>query len=292
MARNEEKALTLFSKWQTFKRDFHADKNNRRPLLDSECESLTDAEKFRRDVVSSITKKVSSIRNAGLGEPRIRELNDEINKLMRKKFFWEKKIRELGGTISTGKQFYDVDGKELPGAPGYKYYGAAKDLPGIRELFAAQEEQDQAQQRRTANKRTRAELYKHVTPDYYGFRDDDGGEVVAMDEDQPVSKQHHSLAELELKKEHELVRSVPRYVPSSTESDEENEALAALPLISQQQMGIVLPKPTDSTESTNAPSATNLASAASDILHRIEEQQRAKAIEYSKQQLLAKLSSF
>jgi hypothetical protein len=24
MARNEEKALTLFSKWQTFKRDFHA----------------------------------------------------------------------------------------------------------------------------------------------------------------------------------------------------------------------------------------------------------------------------
>eukprot|EP01033_Poteriospumella_lacustris_P014128 gene14128-10090_t len=232
MARNEEKALTLFSKWQTFKKDFHADKNNRRPLLDSECESLGDAEKFRRDILSNLTKKLSAIRNAGLGEPRIRELNDEINKLLRQKHFWEKKIRELGGTVPTGKQFYDIDGKELPGAPGYKYYGAAKELPGIRELFAAHEEQDQAQRLRNANKRTRAELYKHVTPDYYGFRDDDGEEAVIVlpDEDGPPSKQpqYQSLVELEAKRERDLLKAVPRYVASSAESDEENEQLAAL----------------------------------------------------------------
>jgi hypothetical protein len=35
---------------------------------------------------------------------------------------------------------HTIDGKELPGAPNYKYYGAAKELPGVRELFAELEE--------------------------------------------------------------------------------------------------------------------------------------------------------
>ena len=34
---------------------------------------------------------------AGLGEFRIRDLNDEINKLLREKKHWEERIRELGG---------------------------------------------------------------------------------------------------------------------------------------------------------------------------------------------------
>ena len=42
--------------------------------------------------------------------------------------------------------FFPVEGKELPGAPGYKYYGAAKDLPGVRELF--QEKDDESELRR------------------------------------------------------------------------------------------------------------------------------------------------
>lgn len=65
---------------------------------------------------------------ANLGEHRVRELNDEINKHMRQKHYWEIRIRELGGSDFRGgkKQFYDVEGKELPGAPHYKYYGVAK----------------------------------------------------------------------------------------------------------------------------------------------------------------------
>ena len=35
---------------------------------------------------------------AGLGEFRIRDLNDEINKLLREKRHWEERIVELGGT--------------------------------------------------------------------------------------------------------------------------------------------------------------------------------------------------
>ncbi len=34
---------------------------------------------------------------AGLGEFRIRDLNDEINKLMREKGHWEDRIKTLGG---------------------------------------------------------------------------------------------------------------------------------------------------------------------------------------------------
>lgn len=29
----------------------------------------------------------------------------------------------------------DQEGKEVPGNKGYKYFGAARDLPGVRELF-------------------------------------------------------------------------------------------------------------------------------------------------------------
>jgi pre-mRNA-splicing factor ISY1 len=134
MARNEEKALTLWSKWTTFKKDFHSASTNRRPLLSSDCSSLPDAEKHRRTIVSEVTKKISSIQNASLGEHRIRELNDDINGLMKKKHYWEIRIRELGGGDfkSRGRQLVDIEGKEIPGVPGYRYYGAAKELPGVR----------------------------------------------------------------------------------------------------------------------------------------------------------------
>ena len=34
-----------------------------------------------------------------------------------------------------GPKMLDHDGKEVPGNRGYKYFGAARDLPGVRELF-------------------------------------------------------------------------------------------------------------------------------------------------------------
>lgn len=69
---------------------------------------------------------------AGLGEFRIRDLNDEINKLLREKGHWETQIRELGGPdyARVGPRMLDHEGKEVPGNRGYKYFGAAKELPG------------------------------------------------------------------------------------------------------------------------------------------------------------------
>lgn len=54
----------------------------------TECHSLQEAEKWRHQIIKEIARKVSQIQNAGLGEFRIRDLNDEINKLIREKGHW------------------------------------------------------------------------------------------------------------------------------------------------------------------------------------------------------------
>jgi len=84
-----------------------------------------------------MVKKVSDIQNASLGEHRIRDLNDEINNLVKEKISWEERIRELGGPDykAQTKKMLESEGLELPGADGYLYFGAAKNLPKVRELF-------------------------------------------------------------------------------------------------------------------------------------------------------------
>ena len=101
---------------------------------------------------------------AGLGEPTIRDLNDEINKLFREKYHWERRIVELGGPDYT-KAAHGVssDGMELPGKRGYKYFGAARNLPGVRELF---EEAATAPVKASA-----ASLTARVDPSYFGYCD-------------------------------------------------------------------------------------------------------------------------
>uniref|UniRef100_A0A4W3I7K5 Pre-mRNA-splicing factor ISY1 homolog n=3 Tax=Callorhinchus milii TaxID=7868 RepID=A0A4W3I7K5_CALMI len=149
----------------------------RRPFLASECSDSHKAEKWRRQIISEISKKVAQIQNAGLGEFRIRDLNDEINKLLREKGHWESRIKELGGPDygRIGPKMLDHEGKEVPGNRGYKYFGAAKDLPGVRELF---EKEPPAPPRKT-----RAELMKDIDADYYGYRDDDDGVLLPLEQE-------------------------------------------------------------------------------------------------------------
>lgn len=92
----------------------------------------------------------------GLTDYEVRDLNDEINKLMREKFHWENQIIALGGANykRAAPKMLTADGREVPGLRGYKYlllplllllrilnfsliryFGRAKDLPGVKELF-------------------------------------------------------------------------------------------------------------------------------------------------------------
>lgn len=64
----------------------------RRPYLATECEDVKKAEKFRRQIIGEVSKKVAQIQNAGLGEFKLRDLNDEINKLLREKVHWEDRV--------------------------------------------------------------------------------------------------------------------------------------------------------------------------------------------------------
>eukprot|EP00743_Colponemidia_sp_Colp-15_P002147 GILK01002329.1.p1 GENE.GILK01002329.1~~GILK01002329.1.p1 ORF type:complete len:233 (+),score=32.12 GILK01002329.1:94-699(+) len=145
------------------------------PYLASECNSLSDAEYWRGDLIKQISRKVAEIQNAGLGEHRIRDLNDEINKLFGKKSHWEDRIKALGGADykTSAPKMYDANGQELAGSGGYKYFGAARDLPGVRELFQREAP--------PPPRKTRAQLFKHIDPDYYGYRDEDDGHLLVAE---------------------------------------------------------------------------------------------------------------
>lgn len=69
---------------------------------------------------------------------------------------------------------FDAEGREVPGNRGYKYFGAAKDLPGVRELFE--------QEPPPAPRKSRAELMRDVDAEYYGYRDDDDGILIPLEE--------------------------------------------------------------------------------------------------------------
>ncbi|CAJ0840634.1 1997_t:CDS:10, partial [Entrophospora sp. SA101] len=164
-ARNEEKAQSMlyrFREAQAVQLGLVKPKE-RRPYLASDCNNLKDAEKWRQQIIREISRK-----------------------LMREKGHWEDQIKKLGGPDyrKVGPKMLDHEGKEVPGNRGYKYFGRAKDLPGVRELF----EQDAP----TPSKRTRFDLYKNVDADYYGYRDEED----------------ETLLEYEREKEENLIKEI------------------------------------------------------------------------------------
>ncbi|KAG5458599.1 MAG: Isy1-like splicing factor [Olpidium bornovanus] len=202
MARNEEKAQSMLYRFREAKNAELGIRTGpeRRPKLALEVNQLSDAERWRQQVIRDISRKVSKIQDgeerekeqalAGLSDYQVRDLNDEINKLMREKNHWERRIVELGGPdyfvgfVGAAARF-GVIRAYGPGhtgqttahtcqfLTGYKYFGRAKDLPGVRELFeqAAPE----------VERRTRGDLYKNVDADYYGYRDEEDGVLLAYE---------------------------------------------------------------------------------------------------------------
>ena len=64
---------------------------------------------------------LTDISPAGLTDYEVRDLNDEINKLLREKRHWENQIVALGGAnYRRNVAMLDDDGKEVPGTKGYK----------------------------------------------------------------------------------------------------------------------------------------------------------------------------
>lgn len=195
MARNSEKAMTTLARWRAAHIEGGLKEKERRPYLATECDDLHKCEKWRRQIIGEVSRKVAQIQNAGLGEFKLRDLNDEINKLLREKGHWEDRIKELGGQDykKFGPKITDQDGKEVPGNKGYKYFGATKDLPGVRDLFE-QEPQKPA-------RKTRAEMMKEIDADYYGYRDEDDGIIVPQELELEKKVMAEKIAEWKEKQE-------------------------------------------------------------------------------------------
>lgn len=200
MARNEEKALTALNRWVGQKRDLERATNSsgkgiymggalpepaqfgpygakKRPKFAGEITTVKECENWRTEIVRGVAKKISEIQNAALGEHRLRDLNDEINKDLREKGHWEDQIKALGGPdYKAQKAGADVVyGAELASHTGYKYFGAAKDLPGVRELFDTEAVPE-------APRKSRKQLFKNITPDYYGWRDEEDGMLLLAEQ--------------------------------------------------------------------------------------------------------------
>ena len=97
---------------------------------------------------------------------------------------WEVQLRNLGGPnyMRFGPKTYDEDGREVPGSRGYKYFGRARELPGVKELFDELKPSKKAAEGKDEERRLRAEMRRNVDADYYGFnRDEDDGVLLAYE---------------------------------------------------------------------------------------------------------------
>ena len=180
MARNQEKAMSTLNRWVDQRRVIESggyvrERGSRFP---GECRSVKEGEVARSQVARQLTSMISQIQNASLGEQRIRDLNDEVNKLLRQKYAWEMQIIKLGGPDyrSSGGRFGETDGVEIPGQRGYKYFGAAKDLPDVRELLTADDDFEDV-------RKSKKELMKTLNPDYYGWYDEQDEELLVAEKE-------------------------------------------------------------------------------------------------------------
>ncbi|RYO81240.1 hypothetical protein DL766_005331 [Monosporascus sp. MC13-8B] len=181
MARNSEKAQSMlfrFREAQAADLGIIDAGRARRPKMITEVDSIPSCEKWRGQVLKEISRKVSKIQDPALSDYQIRDLNDEINKLMREKHMWEVQIRNLGGPNymrgpgGGGSRVYDESGREIPGGgKGYRYFGRARELPGVRELFeAAAAGREQAEEKPLES---RDDLRRAVDARYYGYAPDE-----------------------------------------------------------------------------------------------------------------------
>lgn len=174
MAKNEEKAHALLNRYVSLKKEMKSRSKEKRPLYSWEVSNLQECDRWRNQIIKDLTKKITAIQNPQIGELRIRTLNDEINKLLREKAHWEDRIKELGGPDwkKLNPKAFDAEGFQLPGSE-YSYWGAAKDLPGVRDLYA--------KDKPNAPKRARVELYKHADYEYFYDEIDSNEELLEIE---------------------------------------------------------------------------------------------------------------
>nr|BAK03334.1 predicted protein [Hordeum vulgare subsp. vulgare] len=217
MARNSEKAQSMLFRFraaQAAESGLLPTSSLRRPKAPSTVSTIPLCEKWRGQILKEVSRKVTKIQDESLSDFQVRDLNDEINKLMKEKWGWERRIRELGGPnyMRGGGAVFDDQGREVQGGgKGYRYFGRARELPGVKEMF------ERAAKRRTQgddeDDKPRAGQdisRKNLDATYFGF---------GLDEEDGT------LLKYERKKEKEAVERIAR----SAEADQSDEEWETLP---------------------------------------------------------------
>ena len=132
--------------------------------------------------MKEISKYTSEISNPDLADnmTRVRELNDQINKLLRVKFYWEKRIIELGGV-----DYIRASNSRNRGRKQI-YFGVAKQLPEAQK----NDSNNEIQYKPKVSLKT---LNQRLTNDYYGIGRWHGVNCIyyAVISDSPVPFWHH-----------------------------------------------------------------------------------------------------
>ncbi|KAI5362253.1 Putative pre-mRNA-splicing factor Isy1, helix hairpin bin domain superfamily [Septoria linicola] len=195
MARNAEKSQSMLFR---FRAQQAADlgivdiNRTKRPKAISQQDNIQTCERWRGQVLKEISRKVSKIQDLALSDFQIRDINDELNKLFKEKWQWEMRIRELGGPnyMRGGAKVTDDEGRVIEGGgKGYRYFGRARELPGVKELFEAATQKPEKEV-----KETRHEIRLRVDAAYYGYNLDEEDGTLLQHEAQKEREAYEALA--------------------------------------------------------------------------------------------------
>ena len=185
--RNEGKAQTMLNRWISIETQMISQSMGKRPKDINSINNVQICNIWRNQVIKEIAKKVGDIQNASLGEQLIRDLNDEINSLFEEKAQWEATIKKLGG--AEYKKFepktINAEGYEVPQAGGYRYFGAAKNLPGVAELFVNKPKENA--------KKSYLDMYKGIDLEYYGISDMGSDNELDEDNKKDIEKEEKMM---------------------------------------------------------------------------------------------------
>ncbi|WPH03054.1 Pre-mRNA-splicing factor ISY1 [Acrodontium crateriforme] len=186
MARNAEKAQSMlfrFRAQQASDLGILDINKTRRPKAISTQTQIPTCERWRGQVLQEISRKITKIQDPALSDYQVRDTNDELNKLFREKWQWEVRIRELGGPnyMRGGGRVTDDEGRVIEGGgKGYRYFGRARELPGVKELFEAATRKPDEEE--SSKKQTRADLRARVDAGYYGYNlDEEDGTLLKQE---------------------------------------------------------------------------------------------------------------
>ena len=109
---------------------------------------------------------------------------------MRELYHWEIRIKELGGNdyrATKNAKMFDAQGREIPGFGGYRYFGAAKDLPGVRDIYKREIP--------IAPAKTSAQIRRAIDEEYFGDQEGTDEELLREEKFEEEAKREGELIE-------------------------------------------------------------------------------------------------